>query len=158
MVGVELKLRLTTTFVGICKLRSQCNTILHSLYWQKLRRLIIPSVGENVEQQELLDTACGSLSEYPTLENTLLVNLSIHTHTSSSTLCSTGIRCFSKAHFMPLRFHERATLVPVFMNWKKAKDDFHFYKNRWKVKMVFSVWSGVSRYRGSKHPEGEWHR
>ena len=31
-----------------------------------------------MEQQELLDTACGSVSECPTLENTFLVNLSIH--------------------------------------------------------------------------------
>ena len=79
-----------------------------------------------------------------------------YSHTSNSTLCYTGICRFSKVHLMPFHFYERYTFVTVFVNWKKAQVDFHFYKTEWKVKLMFSVWSGVSCYRGSKHPgEGQ---
>ena len=40
---------------------------------------------------------------------------------------------FSKLCFTPLGFHEGSTLVPVFTNWKKSKENFHFYK---KVKVL----------------------
>ena len=46
----------------------------------------------------------------------------------------TGSPCFLKVHFIPLPFYKRPTLVPVFTNWKKSKEDFCFYKKRWKWK------------------------
>lgn len=38
--------------------------------------------------------------------------------------------CFSEAHFMPLGFYERSTLVLVFINWKKLKRGFCLTKSR----------------------------
>ena len=38
----------------------------------------------------------------------------------------------SKVCFTPLHFYKRPTLVPVFFNWKKSKEDFCFF---WKKKM-----------------------
>lgn len=43
-------------------------------------------------------------------------------------LIITNISHFSKVHITPLHFYKRSTLVPVFVNWKKPKEDFHFYK------------------------------
>ena len=38
---------------------------------------------------------------------------------------------FSEVRVLPLRFHKRPTLVSVFeRNWKKSKEDFHFYEKR----------------------------
>lgn len=40
-------------------------------------------------------------------------------------------------------FYEKLTLVPVFTNQKKSKEDFHFYRKRQVTKTVFSVWQGA---------------
>ena len=57
---------------------------------------------------------------------------------SYSTDRYTGVGLFSKVHFTPLRFYERPTLVPVFSNYEKFAEDFHFHK-RQKAKLAFSV-------------------
>ena len=58
-----------------------------------------------------------------------------------------------------LCFYKRIILVPVFTNWKTFKEDFHFYKNRYKKNSIRRLFCR-SRYRGSAHPERrwEWHR
>ena len=55
----------------------------------------------------------------------------------------TGVALFPKVHFMPLRFYERPTFVPVFSNCKKFTD-FHFRK-RQKAKLAFGVCFAGSR-------------
>lgn len=40
---------------------------------------------------------------------------------------------------MPLHFYERPTLVPIFTNWKKCKEDFHVYEKWWKAKIAVRV-------------------
>ena len=76
-----------------------------------------------------------------------------------NSLSMSCIPCFSKVCFTALCFYERSTLVPVFANWKKSKEDIHFHgKKRWKVELALSVCFAASSYRGSTHPELEdWH-
>ena len=50
-------------------------------------------------------------------------------------------------------FDERPTLVPLFANWKKSKENFHFYEKGWKVKIAFGIGFARSPYRGSTHPK-----
>ena len=62
---------------------------------------------------------------------------------------------------MPLNFYERAILVPVFANWKKSKEWFHFYKKKnGKSKnsiqdlfssVQFSRWTDYLRPHESQH-------
>lgn len=67
-----------------------------------------------------------------------------------------GIPQFLKVHFIKSpHFHERSTLVHVFANQRKYKEDFSFYKKRRKVKIVFSDDFAASSYRGSEHPSRE---
>ena len=40
---------------------------------------------------------------------------------------------------MPLVFYKRPTLVSVFTNWKKSKEDFHFYEKRQEGKIALSI-------------------
>ena len=47
---------------------------------------------------------------------------------------NTSISCSLKVHVMPLHFYERSTLVPVFSNWMKSEEDFHFYEKGQKSK------------------------
>ena len=47
-------------------------------------------------------------------------------HTVS--VVTTGVPYFSKVRFTPPRFYERPTLVPVFTNLKKPKENFYFYQ------------------------------
>ena len=65
-----------------------------------------------------------------------------------------GIPHFSKMHFTPLCFYERSTLVLVFANKKKSKQDFHFYEKRRKMKIAFSIYVTASCYRGSTAQAG----
>ena len=39
----------------------------------------------------------------------------------------------------PLGFYERPTFVPVLTSQKKSEEDFHFYKNRRRVTIAFTV-------------------
>lgn len=43
----------------------------------------------------------------------------------------------------PVCFYGKPTLVSVFTNQKKSKEDFHFYRKRRVAKTVFSVWQGA---------------
>ena len=70
---------------------------------------------------------------------------------------NTGIPHFSKDRFTPCHFYKRCILIHVFTNRKKFKDDFHFYKKSWKVKIMFSVGFAASHSRGNTHPE-QWER
>lgn len=61
---------------------------------------------------------------------------------------------FENSHYATVL---RPTLVPVFNNRKKSKEDFHFYKNKWKAQKAFSICLAVSPYRGSTYLEQrEW--
>lgn len=60
-------------------------------------------------------------------------------HIASSILMSTGIPYFLKVCFMPLHFYERATLVPVFVSWKRSEEEFCFYEKRHKGRTAFST-------------------
>ena len=65
-----------------------------------------------------------------------------------------GIFHFPKVHFMPIYLYERPTLIPIFANQKKSKEDFCFHKERRKVKIAFSICFAVY-YWGSAHPK-QW--
>lgn len=60
-----------------------------------------------------------------------------------------GIPHFLQVHTMPLGFYGRPTLEPDFANQKKSKEEFRFYKERQKLKTVFSVCFVASHSRGS---------
>lgn len=47
---------------------------------------------------------------------------------------NTSISYSLKVHVTSLPFYERSTLVPAFINWKKAEEDFHFYEKCKKYK------------------------
>lgn len=49
-----------------------------------------------------------------------------------------GIPGFLKVRIMLLHFYERPTLVPVFPNQKKSKEDFTFM-NKGEAKIAFSI-------------------
>ena len=51
-----------------------------------------------------------------------------HKFTNYRIFVYTAIPHFSKARFTPLHFYKRPTLVPVFANRKKSKEDFQFYE------------------------------
>lgn len=72
---------------------------------------------------------------------------------------STGISHFLSILFTPLHFYERPTLLPIFLNIKKSKEDFWFYgkEKRQKAKILFNVCFVAGLYdRGSQHSEGQW--
>ena len=46
---------------------------------------------------------------------------------------------FSEVHIMPLCFYEITTSLPTFANGKKSKEDFHFYGERGKAKIMFTT-------------------
>ena len=63
-----------------------------------------------------------------------------------------------KVCFILLHFYKRPTLIPVFANWKKSEEDFHFYEKSQKVKIVFSICLAAISYRSSTHPkQWEWY-
>lgn len=62
-------------------------------------------------------------------------------------ILNTGMPCFLKIHFMPLRCYKRPTLVPVFTSQKKSKD---FFLHLWKRKLLlcftpFQLMRGFAR-------------
>lgn len=63
----------------------------------------------------------------------------------------TGIPCFSKVHFPPIRFYKRPTSVPVFTTQKKSKEDFCFYKE--KAKSKNSIVCLAVGFAGRAHPK-----
>ena len=73
-----------------------------------------------------------------------------------------------KVSFMPLCFYEITTSLTIFANGKKSKEDFHFYGERGKAKIMFTTcfaasnvytcfYHFVSAVRGSSTPSSEWH-
>ena len=62
---------------------------------------------------------------------------------------------FSKVYIMPLCFYKQHTLLLVFTNRKKSKEDFPLYEKRPKAKIVFGVCFTTSHYRSSRHPSRE---
>ena len=55
-------------------------------------------------------------------------------HIQVSSLCPS-----IKVSFMPLCFYEITTSLPIFANGKKSKEDFHFYGERGKAKIMFTT-------------------
>lgn len=49
----------------------------------------------------------------------------------------TGTLCFPKVHVRPLRFYDNPTLIPVFMNWEKSEEDFHFLSKKAHIKLMY---------------------
>ena len=69
-------------------------------------------------------------------------------------MLTAGIPCFSKVCFIPLCFYKGPTLIPVFVNQKKSKEDFCFMGKRWKAKIVFAFANAIME---AVHPEKrEW--
>ena len=68
-----------------------------------------------------------------------------------------GISCSLKFHIMPLRFYQSPTLVPIFANWKKSKEDFPSQEKRQEVKkhLVFVLQQAISGAAHPKHPSSE---
>lgn len=57
-----------------------------------------------------------------------------------------------KVHFRPLCFYETSTLVPVYTNQNKSKEDFHSYKKKSEDKIALSICFAASAYQGSTLP------
>lgn len=68
----------------------------------------------------------GKVSNISYLENTFF-------------LAYIGIFHFPKVHFTPIYLYERPTLILIFANQKKFKEDFCFHKERGRVKIAFSI-------------------
>ena len=72
-----------------------------------------------------------------------------NTHTHMHTRIGTDIPCFSRVRLTPLGFCGRPTLVPVFANQKKSKEDCCFYGK----KALGVSFAGAVSYRGRTHLE-----
>lgn len=69
----------TSLVLGKCKLKAQCAVHIHPLEWLKLERQAIPSIGEDLEQLEVLyitkeGVKVGVQNGAATLENSLTVS------------------------------------------------------------------------------------
>lgn len=62
---------------------------------------------------------------------------------------------FLKFAVILLSFYERPTLVPVFSNGKKSKEDFHFYKKRLKVRTASCFCLAAAAGQGVHTPSRE---
>lgn len=65
---------------------------------------------------------------------------------------------FLKVCHSPIHCYEGPTTVPVFDNWKKSKEDSHYYERR-ERRTAYSVCFSRSCYGGGTHPtKWEWRR
>lgn len=107
--------------------------------WDIAGRLsVYPSHSDQLEVKGYISQSCLYPSPEPALGQTC-----------------TGIPCFSKVHFPPIRFYKRPISVPVFTTQKKSKEDFCFYKEKAKSKNSI-VWQWALQAEHTPSSAQEW--
>lgn len=111
----------------------------------------ITSALSNMKDDFLAEMMCGRLTRAPCRSIHFPIPGTCDYH------LITGIPHFLKVRFVPLHSYERPTLIPVFVNWKKPKEDFHCSKKRQKLKQrpaFVLLWAEAQQIQ--RTPQVEW--